>query len=233
MQLAVGRDHAVLATRRSSETKRQRVSLMPMVQSLAQDEGLAPDALEAVFVSQGPGSFTGLRVAMAACQAIAITNPAIRLVPVATVEVLAQNIPAEFSASPVLVGLNSKGASMYGCVYQHGKATCPAALRDWTQWQSLDVPPEMILAQQVPEGYARPRLTCSSRPDASDRDSRAGASPAANTAQDLTVPWAQHVYQLGCVKLAAGQDCPPSELLPIYARQPEAVTLWEARQSGA
>ncbi len=77
-------------------------TLLPMVQSMLQCSRLALEEIDALAVSTGPGSFTGLRIGIAAIKGLsyALDKPCI---PVSTLEALAHNLlDAEGVICPVM-----------------------------------------------------------------------------------------------------------------------------------
>lgn len=48
-------------------------ALMPMVEGVLSEAGLAPDDIDTIAATQGPGSFTGVRIAIAAARGLALT----------------------------------------------------------------------------------------------------------------------------------------------------------------
>ena len=76
--------------------------LLGAIDGLLRGAGAATSDLEGVAVGVGPGSFTGLRVGIAAAQGIAL-GLGIPLVGVATLECVARNAPAEAHTVCVLV----------------------------------------------------------------------------------------------------------------------------------
>ncbi|MDR0876185.1 MAG: tRNA (adenosine(37)-N6)-threonylcarbamoyltransferase complex dimerization subunit type 1 TsaB [Clostridiales Family XIII bacterium] len=59
--------------RASSEGLRHLTSLVPMIDEVVSAAGLVPTDLEAIAVSAGPGSFTGIRIGVATARALAQT----------------------------------------------------------------------------------------------------------------------------------------------------------------
>jgi tRNA threonylcarbamoyladenosine biosynthesis protein TsaB len=51
-------------------------ALMPMVEGVLDKAGLAPSQLDVIAATQGPGSFTGVRIAIAAARGLALTSGA-------------------------------------------------------------------------------------------------------------------------------------------------------------
>ncbi|WP_167374986.1 tRNA (adenosine(37)-N6)-threonylcarbamoyltransferase complex dimerization subunit type 1 TsaB [Prosthecochloris sp. GSB1] len=70
------------------EWRRTAESIVPLVDSVLAESGLVREAIDAVAVSSGPGSFTALRIGMATAKGIAF-GTGCPLVPVSTIEALA------------------------------------------------------------------------------------------------------------------------------------------------
>lgn len=90
--------------------------LMGVIEEALQGAGLRYPDLGAVAVSVGPGSFTGVRVGVAAARgfALALKIPAVG---VSTLEALAAQARAVYGARPVLVVLDAKREEIYAALY--------------------------------------------------------------------------------------------------------------------
>jgi tRNA threonylcarbamoyladenosine biosynthesis protein TsaB len=69
--------------------------LLPMIDNLLRTANIQPDQIEAIAVSEGPGSFTGLRIGMAAAKGLAY-GWKVPLIPVPTFEAIALEISHHF-----------------------------------------------------------------------------------------------------------------------------------------
>ena len=65
-------DQRVVAARQWAETRISRQQLFPSLKSMLNEVRLAPDAIQLYVVGVGPGSYSGLRVALAAARAMAL-----------------------------------------------------------------------------------------------------------------------------------------------------------------
>lgn len=185
--------------------------LMPAIDSLCKQAGAEPSSLAEVFISIGPGSFTGLRVAVAIARGLAQTLGT-RLVAVPSLEVLACNGPAD--ARHIAVALNLKRDTMYCAAYQRaGKALvalCPPALRTLPELLAQMPRPAVLMGDPLP---AMPE-PC---PGVTVLDA------------SYAVGRAQAVYELGCSMALRGQFTDLYALTPLYVRPPEAVELWNQK----
>lgn len=88
---AVLDDDTLLGEYTVNYKKTHSQTLLPMIDALMQMLGMEPDTIDAVAVSEGPGSFTGLRIGSATAKGIglALDRP---LVGVPTVDALACNL---------------------------------------------------------------------------------------------------------------------------------------------
>src|SRR5688500_8967170 len=90
--VTLGRGDEVVQTVEMPEQRRHTVDLMPTIDKLCQRHSLAPADIGEMYVSVGPGSFTGLRIGIATAKALAQVL-GMRLIAVPTLEVVAQNVP--------------------------------------------------------------------------------------------------------------------------------------------
>jgi tRNA threonylcarbamoyladenosine biosynthesis protein TsaB len=218
-QITFGRDDAIIETAPLAKQRRHNIELMPAVDALFQRHGLKRDELAEVYVSLGPGSFTGLRIALATVKMLAMTL-GVNVVGVPSVEVVAHNAPAE--AEHVAVGLNHKRGTLHCQVFQRLGDGGLLALTD-TRLRSLE---ELLDAVPRPVTLIGEKLPALSA--AHQSDTALTVLP-----PEQALPRSEVVWQLGRARARASQFDDPATLAPLYIREPEAVTLWRERASSS
>lgn len=106
--VAVLRDDAIVAMRADARPHGQAEILMPMIADALADAGIEAASLGAIGVATGPGSFTGLRIAIAAARGLALATgvPAVGITRFAAV---AAQFPAQNrSGRALLVALDTR-----------------------------------------------------------------------------------------------------------------------------
>ncbi len=89
--------------------------LLPMIQTLLADAGIALSAVDAIAFGRGPGAFTGVRIAVGVVQglAFALERP---VLPVSNLAVLAQRALREHGATQVAAAIDARMDEVYwGC----------------------------------------------------------------------------------------------------------------------
>jgi len=135
--------------------RRHAAALLPMIQSLLARSGSGLDALEGVALSDGPGSFTGLRVGASVAKALVHT----RRVPLWTAPSLL--VRAAHVAQPgalVLVFANALRGDIYAAAYRFGSdgirtELVPSVRRpeDIVSWGAR---PDIVAGEAAPEALA-------------------------------------------------------------------------------
>jgi tRNA threonylcarbamoyladenosine biosynthesis protein TsaB len=100
---AVRRDSTLAARRFARMERGHAEALMPMIVAVLADAGIGFPALDAVAVTVGPGSYTGIRVGLAAAKGIALAR-GIPLIGVTTLEAVAR------AAHPQIGGADARVA---------------------------------------------------------------------------------------------------------------------------
>ncbi len=203
--VAVGVGETFIASRPIPRSRRRNLELVPTLDALLRDHGYGPGDIAEAYVSLGPGSFTGLRMAIATAQMLALARPELKLVGVPTLDVLAhQHLDA---AEHVAVLLNIKRGTSYCACYRHGEPLLGPELRALDDLLAKAPRPLAVVAEVDPGLDGADGVTWLD-PDA--------------TAPDPAVTW-----RLGFDLAQAGGRVEADKLLPLYIREPEAVTLWE------
>lgn len=188
--------------------------LMPTIDTLLRERGWPADTLTDIFVSIGPGSFTGLRIGVTVARTLAWSVGA-RIVAVPTVDGLARN---GLAAKPVPVNLavvlDAKRAQVYAAAFELGGGTyekvIDAHLAEPRAFLGRCPKPLAVLGEGIP--YHQEAID---------------ESGATLLGQHLWLPRAEHVYHAGMRLARAGQYTLGGELLPLYIRRPEAEEKWE------
>lgn len=187
-------------------------SLMAYISELFERLDIDRRQLREIYISVGPGSFTGLRIGLATAQMLAKVLGA-KTVAVPTIEVVAENVPLQ--DRPLLVCLNQKRETVYTALFRCNEGS-------WT----LDAPASVQSINQILAGSPRPlQLLSQTLLDLSDVDlTEIDVLPI-----ELATPSAAVVWKLGRDAAKDRAYTAGSQLLPIYARIPEAVELWNKR----
>ena len=90
--IAIGEQ--ILAEAAFSGPMRHSAEIFPTVSVLLKDLGRKPKEIEHIYISIGPGSFTGLRIAVTIAKTFNLANNA-KIVPVDTLDVIAANVTTE------------------------------------------------------------------------------------------------------------------------------------------
>lgn len=197
-----------IATESLSRQSGREDDLVPAIDRICKRVGAPAERIGLVAVSVGPGGFTALRVAVTVGNSIAFaTGAACVAVPSALVVARRAGCSGRFA-----VLLASKGETSFATVFSPG----------WDRTASVACPPGMLVRGADIAGLEVEMLVGDKFLPAQIREAaeRAGVRVVAPHFDP------EACLQLGCLLPVAA----PGSLAPLYAREPEAVTLWKARQ---
>ncbi len=212
--LAVG--PRVIATRTFATNVEHARELLPSADSLVREQDWAPQSLTQCHLSIGPGSFTGLRVAVSFARMLA-TASRVRICAVPTLDVIAENCTRLASPpSRVAVVLDAKRKQVFGAIYELGsesiRCVVGPALIDPERLFASTPRPLAVMGEGVP--YHREAIE---------------AAGLESLDETLWWPQAVNVHRLGLHMARQGQFTSARDLVPNYIRRPEAEELWEKR----
>jgi tRNA threonylcarbamoyladenosine biosynthesis protein TsaB len=119
----------VVATRRITAERGHAVLLLPMLRDLVAEAGLDFRELDRYGVTTGPGSFTGIRVALAAAHGLALATGA-PIIGITVFDVLAADVArAGVTTDRLLIAIESKRAECFVQMFDsRGTATTAPAM---------------------------------------------------------------------------------------------------------
>jgi tRNA threonylcarbamoyladenosine biosynthesis protein TsaB len=181
-------------------------TLIPAIQALLAEAGLALADLDAIAFGHGPGSFTGLRTACSVAQGLAF-GAKVPVLGIDTLMAVAEQVRHAKGCTQVLAVLDARMDEVYAGAYEFADG----------QWrrrgefsldkpQALTLPPAWTLAGNAFDAYGErlpsgPRVAC--------------------------LPDAQALVRLAPALLSRGCARPADQALPLYIRDKVAQTTDE------
>ncbi|HNY80238.1 MAG: tRNA (adenosine(37)-N6)-threonylcarbamoyltransferase complex dimerization subunit type 1 TsaB [Sedimentisphaerales bacterium] len=222
--------------------------IMPAIVELLHRSSRSPLNLEQVHISIGPGSFTGLRIAVAAAKAMHLANGT-RIVAVDSLDAIAanvkdapvdeafQSISQESHILRLATLLDAKRGQFFTAVYEYQRQDHEPPPEDASDdrdylipapaggWWRKTLPDCLLTADELLDRFATPDYPLLVAGDGLlYHQDRFQGRAARILDERYWSPRAESVHLLGCRKAAAGRFSDPLTLVPFYLRGPE-VTL--------
>lgn len=194
-------------------------NLMPMISRVVAAAGLTPGQLDGIAVSNGPGSFTGLRIGLAAAKSMAQVLD-IPLIGVPTLDALAYNLRGQ--GDLVCPILDARKNQVYTGLYRMGEQ-----MQLLTEYMAIPVA-ELV---QILQGYQGnitligDAVPVFGQQIAVALGERVNLAPAINC-----MPRGASVAALGLPDLQKGGGKEWLYLQPTYVRPSEAEVTWAQKQ---
>jgi len=214
--LAIARGDELLYSVSFDASARHTTQLISRMSEMLSSAGLAPDSLEHVYVSVGPGSFTGLRIGITVARTMAQLLPKLKCVAVPADQACAQNASG-LDWTHLGVVLAAKGESAYTAVFDRRGSQMVLAKQ-----------PKIVRFDDFLARAPKPILLLGEGVAYFEVD-----APGVSVADgELWLPTAKGVWSVGRAMADEGQFTEYHKLLPNYGRKPEAVRLWDQRVNG-
>ncbi len=195
--------------RTSGEVKTHSREILPSIESLLEEAGLSMDQLDAIIYGQGPGSFTGLRIAVGVVQGLAYglripSVPVSSLVAIAHAAALANGL----SEANVFVSLFARLEEIYFGAYrlQQGQRpvdVVPESVKDVSDLPLLDEA-NWFAVGNTPDLWAKIESSTGVRFE---------------SVTDQVVPSVSSLLALGHQAYEAGQVQEATQVAPVYLRE--------------
>lgn len=208
--VAVAVDGETRAAVRERANRSHATDLLPLIERVLGAAGLSPRAIDAVAVTGGPGSFSGLRVGMSTAKGLAYATGA-RLVTVPTLEALAHSVDGH--AGTVVALLDARKGELYAAQFACDTAgECRRTEPDrlvTIETVLATLPPVCVVAGDAEEAYGA-QIRSEAGPDIVQRG------------MSSLPPLAIAVTRLAARRLACGESDDTMAAEPEYIRPSEA-----------
>jgi tRNA threonylcarbamoyladenosine biosynthesis protein TsaB len=221
----------VFARTFESLDQRDREPFWDELRALFAEAQITAADITAIAVANGPGGFTGLRVATSFAKGFALArNTPIIAVPSAVL--FAASDAARGGTGPWLVALAAKGETAWCTVVS--RSDVDAAALVISEPRVVDRAEFSVLAAQMHPTHGSSEqatgvLLADEHLGTSLAESAANAGLATRALEVDSHAFAREAAR----RLDAGETIDPLMLAPIYAREPEAVTKWRERAVSA
>jgi len=215
--LALGTFGRILAELTVDVTTTHSESLLSHIDFLFKAARKNLSEIDAVAVTSGPGSFTGIRIGLATAKGICYAQKK-PLFTFSSLQLLAQNLPFESSVCPIL---NAQKNEIYAAIYQYGReSVAPMAVSPDKLTEFIKEPCVFVGSGFTPYHHILRHLGIAAPPHLNAPRAAAMLTLIAQTQSDsdnFSFP------PFSAENLAAAH--------PLYLRKSEAEVQWEKRKN--
>lgn len=204
--------HTLIARRRHAP-RQQTELILPMVDEVLAEAGLALTDLDALAYSRGPGAFTGVRIAAAVTQGLALGSD-LPVIAVSSLQALAQGAARREGARAVLACLDARMQEVYAGAFAQDADGIMQPLSAEVACRPEAVPPGLMTAWAGVAGEGSAGMGSGW---ATYGELLAASLPVARRFGEFE-PDAEDVALLALPSLRAGQALAPELALPVYLR---------------
>jgi tRNA threonylcarbamoyladenosine biosynthesis protein TsaB len=184
--------------------------ILPMIDDLLAEAHITLHDLDAIAFGRGPGSFTGVRLAVTVTQGLAF-GASLGVAPVSDLQAVAQRAFRQDAAlTRVLVCNDARMSEVYWACFERGGdgLARPEGEERVSKPSDVKLPPSWSTATAVGRGFI------------AYADALRAAVPTAAPREDLLhlLPHATDIAHLAAPDVAAGRLIPPEAATPIYLR---------------
>jgi tRNA threonylcarbamoyladenosine biosynthesis protein TsaB len=189
--------------------------ILPLLAQLLSEAGCALTQLDGIAFGEGPGSFTGLRIACGITQGLAF-GAGLPVIGIGTLEALAQ----QSGADKVIACLDARMHEVYHAVY----------CRNERGWEAV-VAPGLYPPAQVPPVGGEGWCAIGSGFDVFAEVLQQQYNGQLTQTITGAFPLARHMAELAAPRFVCGEGRPAHEAAPLYIRNKVALTIKE-REAG-
>ncbi len=212
--VAIVRDAHVLVEEQFPHGLAHAAQIVPILDRLTRAQGWTPRDVEELYLSIGPGSFTGLRISVTLAKTMALAM-GVKLVAVPTTRVLAENAPDE--VNHLIIVLDAKRGQVFTASFERGDD------REWHERESAHLDSLSAVIERSPRPV---HLLGEGIPYHENFIPRDDPSVII-TPQESWRARASAVAKLGAQMSDRMQFVDPFALAPVYIRRPEAEEKFE------
>jgi tRNA threonylcarbamoyladenosine biosynthesis protein TsaB len=212
--VAAGRGGAVFS-RHEAAGQRHGELVIPMIDAVLAEAGLALEDLAGIAYGAGPGSFTGLRIACGVTQGLALAR-GLPVIGVGTLLVIAEQAAEEAAGERVIACIDARMGEVYHAAYarEHGR------------WREV-LSPGLYRPGDVPAVAGGGWIGCGSGFAAHREALAARHADRLAAIRDGVAPTARAVLALAAPEFAAGKGADAATAVPVYLRDKVALKTSE------
>jgi tRNA threonylcarbamoyladenosine biosynthesis protein TsaB len=188
--------------------------VLPMVDAVLGEGGIALPSLDAIAFGRGPGGFTGVRLAASVTQGLAF-GAGLPVVPISDLMAVAQRaLDMESSVSRVLVCNDARMNEVYWACFERGPVATPVGV------EHVGAPSTVVLPSEWtgPVGAAGRGFRAYAELRSKVLSAGVSHPPVVQLISDDILPRAHEIARLAVPEVQAGRVFAPENAMPVYLR---------------